>query len=151
MGTICVILFHRSTYVILICELRSWNLFSHTACGCFPLWCGANPVRWWVSMCATNLSTIGSVVGEIQQGDYFQPYFGVGMHIARAHVLIHTTSDSCKTPGSQVSRYIPNLGTIGPVVAAELQQEDHFRHHLNMRVPRVTVIMWVGRHWSNSW
>ena len=73
-----------------------------------------------------------------------------GMHVGRAHVRVHTTSDSCKTLRCRVSRYIPNLGTVGPVVAA-LQQGDYFRHPLNLHVSRAVVITCIGRHWSHSW
>ena len=39
------------------------------------------------------------------------------MYVARAHVRVHTTSESCTTLSCRASRYIPNLGTTGPVVA----------------------------------
>ena len=49
--------------------------------------------------------------------EIWQEDFGGFVHVARAHVLTYPTFDWCKPLSWWVSMYVPNLTTIGPVVA----------------------------------
>ena len=59
-----------------------------------PLMTSANPkpLSWWDSMCVPNLSTVGTMVVETQQGD-----FGRIVHVARVHVALHPNFDSANS------------------------------------------------------